>query len=83
MSAVGEWALSKGMQLVCFSVNPVTVLADSNVLTAMALLRRHKFDSTVPLFVRVDERGDPLASMVFAVEWIAPVIEPVLCREED
>jgi hypothetical protein len=71
------------MQLACFPVSPVTVLADSNVLTAMALLRRHKFDSTVPLVVRVDDRGDSLASLVFAVEWVARVIGPVLCREED
>jgi CBS domain-containing protein len=73
---VGESALSTGMQLACFPVNPITVLADSSVLTAMALLRRHKFDSTVSLVVRVDERGDPLASMVFAVELVAPVIGP-------
>ena len=57
-------------------VNPGTVFPDLNGLAAMALLRRHKFVSTVPLVVRVDERGDPLASMVFAVEWVAPVIGP-------
>ena len=82
MPAVGGSAPLTGMQFACFPVNRVTVLADSNGLTAMALLRRHKFDPTVPVVVRVDERGDPLASMVFVVDWIALVNGPVLCRAE-
>ena len=60
MSVLGESPLSTGMKLAYFPVNPLRVLADSKVLTAMELLRRHKFDSTVPLVVRVDERGRPI-----------------------
>ena len=82
MPAVGGSAPLTGMQFACFPVNRVTVLADSNGWTSMALLRRHKYDPTVPVVVRVDERSDPLASMVFAVEWVVRVNGPVLCRPE-
>ena len=82
MPAVGGSAPSTGIQFACFPVNPVTVLADSSGLTAMALMKRHKYDPTVPVVVRVDQRGDPLAIMVFADEWVARVSGPVLCRPE-
>lgn len=79
---MGRSAPSTEIQFACFPVSPVKVFADSNGLPAMALMRRHKYDPSVPVVVRVDERGDPLASMVIADEWVARVSGPVLCRPE-
>jgi hypothetical protein len=52
--------------------------------TAVSLDGCHELDAavTVPMVVPVDERGDPLAGLLFGGKWLAGVIMPIFHRPE-
>ena len=52
--------------------------------TAVSLDGCHELDAavTVPMVVPVDERGDPLAGLLFGCKWLAGVIRPILHHPE-
>ncbi len=59
--------------------------ADLHCLAIVTLLGRHEFDAAVAVLVvvPVDERSDPLTSLLFGGKWLARVIRPVFhCPEQ-
>ena len=67
-----------------FHIELSALLANGYCRSVVSLNGCHEIDAAVtePVVVPVDERGDPLAGLLFGGKWLAGVIRSILHRPE-